>query len=147
MFLLLNLSLCPVNYSLLSLFSSEMMLQNLLYLRSTKVRTKSWKDLRNFFFLQIGNKSNSVSVDRLIAVFSSVPVTPAVPPPRGRPHLPPASVIEPPAHVKKKVRFEFPRFLLRSSVGILTGRFEAFHLLPPSPSLSFWGEYLWLLRL
>ena len=49
MFLLLNLSLCPVNCSLLSLFSSEMMLQNLLYLHSTEVHTKSWKDLRNFY--------------------------------------------------------------------------------------------------
>ena len=90
MFLLLNLSLCPESYSLLSLCSSEMMLQNFLYLRSEK-----------FFILQIGDKSDSVSVDRLKAVFSSVPVTPAVPPPQGRPCLQPASVSEPPAHVKR----------------------------------------------
>ena len=34
-----------------------------------------------FFNLQIGDKSDSVSVDRMKAVFSPVPVTPAVPPP------------------------------------------------------------------
>ena len=44
-----------------------------------------------FFLLQIGDKTDSVSVDRLKAVFSPVPVTPAVPPPRGRPRLQPAS--------------------------------------------------------
>ena len=34
-----------------------------------------------FFFLQIRDKSDTVSVDRLKAVFSSAPLTPAVPPP------------------------------------------------------------------
>ena len=63
-----------------------------------------------FFILKIGDKSDSVSVDRLKAVYSSVPVTPAVPPPQGRPRLQPASVTEPPApvHAKKKVRFKVP---------------------------------------
>ena len=36
-----------------------------------------------FFVLQIGDKSDSVSVDRLKPVFSSVPVVPGVPPVRG----------------------------------------------------------------
>ena len=61
-----------------------------------------------FFILQIGDKTDSVSVDRLKAVFSPTTVTPAAPPPRGRPRLQPASVSVPPAHVKKKVRFELP---------------------------------------
>jgi len=38
-----------------------------------------------FFVLQIGDKEDSVSVDRLKPVFSSNPVVPAVPPVRGRP--------------------------------------------------------------
>ena len=45
-----------------------------------------------FFILQIGNKSDSVSVDRLKAVFSSVPVTPAAPPTRGQPRSSPTSL-------------------------------------------------------
>ena len=63
-----------------------------------------------FFILQIGDKSDSASVARLKAVYSSVPMTPAVPPPRGRPRLRPASVTELPAPVyaKKMVRFEVP---------------------------------------
>ena len=60
------------------------------------------------FILQIGDKSDSVSVDRLKAVFSSVPVTPAAPPTRGQSCLRPASVTEPPVHAKKKVWFESP---------------------------------------
>ena len=75
------------------------------------------KRYEKFFILQIGDKSDSVSVDRLKAVFSSVPVTPADlpvtpadPPPRGRPRLLPASVMKPPipVHVKKKICFEVP---------------------------------------
>ena len=47
---------------------------------------------------------------RLKAVYSSVPMTPAVPPLRGSPRLQPASVTKPPApvHAKKKVRFKVP---------------------------------------
>ena len=41
---------------------------------------KVLKKFEIFFILQIGNKSDSVSVDRLKAVFSSVPMTPAAPP-------------------------------------------------------------------
>ena len=48
---------------------------------------KVLKKFEKIFILQIGVKSDSVSVDRMKAVFSSVPVTPAVPPPRGHPHL------------------------------------------------------------
>ena len=61
-----------------------------------------------FFVLQIGDKSDSVSVDRLKPVFSSVPVVPAEPPLRGRPCLVPASVPKPtvPRHpLVKKVTF------------------------------------------
>ena len=56
MFLLLFLNLCPVNYSLLNLFLSDMMLQNLLYLRSNEVHTKFLKDLKkNVFFKSVTN--------------------------------------------------------------------------------------------
>ena len=48
-----------------------------------------------FFVLQIGDKSDSVSVDRLKPVFSSVPVVPADPPLGGRPLLVPALVPRP----------------------------------------------------
>ena len=48
-----------------------------------------------FFVLQIGDE-DSVSVDRLKPVFSSVPVVPAAPPQRGRPRLGPALVPRPP---------------------------------------------------
>ena len=45
-----------------------------------------------FFVLQIGDKQDSVSVDRLKPVFSSTTVVPGVPPVRGRPRLVPASI-------------------------------------------------------
>ena len=45
-----------------------------------------------FFVLQIGEKSDSVSVDRLKPVFSSVPIVPGVPPVRGWPCLIPVSI-------------------------------------------------------
>ena len=48
-----------------------------------------------FFVLQIGDISDSVSVDRLKPVFSSVPVVPAEPPLPGRPYLVPASMPKP----------------------------------------------------
>ena len=57
------------------------------------------------------DKSDSVSVDRLKPVISSVPVTPAVPPPHGWSRLVPAYVTKPsnPAHLQlKKVRFSVP---------------------------------------
>jgi hypothetical protein len=49
-----------------------------------------------FFRLQIGDKVDSVSVDRLKPVFSDSPVIPAAPPPRGRPPL--RQPKDPPVH-------------------------------------------------
>ena len=62
--------------------------------------------LQEVFVLQVGDKSNSV--DRLKPVFSSVPVTPAVPLPQGQPGMVPVCVMTPPVPVrlqKKKVCF------------------------------------------
>ena len=67
--------------------------------------------LEKFFVLQIGDKSDSVSVDRLKTVISAVPVTPAVPPLGGHPRLVPASITGPPDPGRlpvKKVRFFIP---------------------------------------
>ena len=61
--------------------------------------------------LQIGDKSDSVSVDRLKPVYSTVPVDPAVPISRGRSRLVPPTVSVPPDPVcpsKKKVCFAPP---------------------------------------
>ena len=49
-----------------------------------------------YFVIQIGDKSDSVSVDRLKPVFSSDPEVPADPSLRGRPRLVPAWVTRPP---------------------------------------------------
>ena len=49
-----------------------------------------------FFVFQIGEKTDSVSVDRLKPVFSSAPIVPGVPPVRGRPQFVPASNPGPP---------------------------------------------------
>ena len=43
---------CPVNYSRMNSFFSEMMLQNLFYLRSTEVHTEFLKDLKKFVFFK-----------------------------------------------------------------------------------------------
>ena len=78
---------------------------SLLYRGPYEVLRRSEK----FFVLQIRDKSDSVSVDRLKPVISAIPVTPAVPPPRGWPRLVPASIMRPPVPVSlpvKKVRFE-----------------------------------------
>ena len=75
-----------------------------LYRRPYPVLRRSEK----FFVLQIGGKSDSVSVDRLRPVISSVPLVPGVPPVRGRPCLQPASVPGPPVPSRplvKKVSF------------------------------------------
>ena len=64
-----------------------------------------------FFVLWVGDKTDSVSVDRLKPVISAVPVTPAVPLSHGRPCLVSASTRRPPAPVPppvKKVRFSVP---------------------------------------
>ena len=44
-----------------------------------------------YFCLQIGSKQDVVSVDRLKPVFSDAPVTPALPPSRGRPSCHPVA--------------------------------------------------------
>ena len=64
-----------------------------------------------YFRLQIGSKQDVVSVDRLKPVFSDAPVTPVLPPPRGRPRLTPAAnPSDPPpssaTRSPKKVRFQ-----------------------------------------
>ena len=67
--------------------------------------------MEKFVVLQIGDKSDSVSVDRLKSVISAVPVTPAVPPPQRRPCLVPASVkslLDPVRLLVKKVMFSVP---------------------------------------
>ena len=72
-----------------------MMPRSLLCLLFTEDLIEFYIIRRNFFNLQIGDKSDSVSVDRLKPVFSSDPVIPAEPPLRGRPRLVPASVPKP----------------------------------------------------
>ena len=57
-----------------------------------------------FFVIQIGDKSDSVSVDRFKPVISSVPVVPGVPPVRGRPRLKPASIPGPPVKDRPPVK-------------------------------------------
>ncbi|XP_023341697.1 uncharacterized protein LOC111711545 [Eurytemora carolleeae] len=64
-----------------------------------------------YFRLQIGSKQDVVSVDCLKPVFSDAPVTPALPPPRGRPsRCPVASSSDPPpsstGQIPKRVRFQ-----------------------------------------
>ena len=58
----------------------------------------------NFFVIQIGDKSDSVSVDRLKPVISSFQVVPGVPPVRGRPRLKPAYIPEPPVQDRPPVK-------------------------------------------
>jgi len=74
-----------------------------------------------FFRLQIGQKVDSVSVDRLKPVFSDSPVVPANPPPQGRPPLRPArhppepsSAVNSSSSKKKSVTFlNLPTVMLR----------------------------------
>ena len=75
-----------------------------------------------FFCLQMGDKTNVVFVDRLKPTFSDVPISPTLPPLRGRPALkpspdavpvvcppqpPPPAVVRGPA-CRKSVRFHLP---------------------------------------
>ena len=65
-----------------------------------------WTEI--FFVLQVGDKSDAFSVDRLKPVVSAVPVTPAVPPLRGRPRLVQALFprpLDPGCPLVKKVSF------------------------------------------
>ena len=74
-------------------------------------RYRVLRQSEKFVVLQIGDKTDSLSVDRLKPVVSAVPVTPAVPPPQGHPCWVPASVTRPPdpGHLPvKKVRFFVP---------------------------------------
>ena len=75
-----------------------------------------------FFRLQIGNRIDSVSVDRLKPVFSDSPITPAAPPLRGRPPLrpgkkppEPSSAVES-AISKEKKSMKSVRFLTKPEV-------------------------------
>ena len=82
--------------------------QNLRFHRSTEVLTRFSNTARNFFVLQVGDESDSVSVDRLKPVISAAPVTLAVPPPCGWPRLVPGSIpkpLDPVRLLEKKLRF------------------------------------------
>ena len=68
-------------------------LLSLLYRGPYRVLRRS----ETFFVIQIGDKSDSVSVDMLKPVISSVPVVSGVPPVRGWPCLKPASIPGPSA--------------------------------------------------
>ena len=112
------------------------MLLNLLYRGPYKVFRRSEK----FVVLQIWNKSDSDSVDRMELVISATPVTPAVLPPGGWSCLVPAFVLRPPDPVplpEKKVRFKAPvpaMELSRNPCRMVQGS-------PPlSAVLTFWGE-------
>ena len=102
-----------------------------------------------YFRLQIGSKQDVVSVDRLKPVFSDAPVTPALPPPRGRPsRRPVANSSDPPpssaARILKKVSFNLLlEFILhlQLNVGILTGLQGIEESAPPYLRRSFWGDY------
>ena len=60
-----------------------------------------------YFHLQIGSKQDVVSIDHLKPVFSDAPVTPVIPPPRGRPRISPvASSSDPPAVLHHKITQE-----------------------------------------
>jgi hypothetical protein len=76
-----------------------------------------------FFRLQIGSKQDVISVDRLKPVFSDTPVTPAIPPRRGRPRLKPKSLpsVPPPSSatkLPKKVRFKIVPQVLPPSIPV-----------------------------
>ena len=95
-----------------------------------------------FFVLQISDKSDSDSVDRLKPVYSPVPVDPAVPPSQGRPWLvpPAASVPQDPVCLPKKKGCLFtlalaPATQLRWNPH---GLFNVLHLSPLSSDFNFW---------
>ena len=101
-----------------------------------------------FFRLQIGNKVDSVSIDRLKPVISDSPVVPAAPLPRGRPPLRPArhppetsSAVDSSASKKKSVTFlNKPTVVLRrNSTDKLGEEVPA----PPLLRCSFLGGVMW----
>ena len=65
------------------------------------------------FHLQVGSRTDNVSVDRLKPCLSSVPVVPQQPPRRGRPPRPPAPAAFPPASKRPRGR---PKKFKRLSV-------------------------------
>ena len=100
-------------------------------------RVLRWSD--TFFVLQNGDKSDSVSVDRLKPVYSTVPVDPAVPPSQGRPWLvPPAVSIpsDPLRPLKKKICFS----PLAPATQLRRNPCQTVQGSLPSSSLTFWGE-------
>ena len=99
----------------------------------------------NIFAIQIGDKSDSVSVDRLKPVISSVQVVPGVPPVCDRPHLKPVSIPGPPVKdqppVKdrppvKKVTFSPVKKARFSQVPALQLRRNPHQTVQDSPPLS-----------
>ena len=112
--------------------------------------------MSKYFRIQIGSKQDVVSVDRLKPVFSDAPVTPALPPPCGRPSRhpvasssdpPPSSAIlrHPPPHKypRESCFNSFLKFFLHLNlhIGILTGLQGIEGSVPPRLRHSFWGDY------
>ena len=100
-----------------------------------------------FFVIQISDKSDSVSVDRLKPVISSIPVIPGVPPVCGQPRLKPASI--------PGLRVQDPLLVKKVSFSPAVKKVKLFLVpAPPEPSpvssrflasllssvLTFWGE-------
>ena len=102
-----------------------------------------------YFHLQIGSKQDVVSVARLKPVFSDTKVTPAVPPPGGRPRLilvTNSSVPSPSSATRlpKKVRFKLIPQVLPPSVPVRRNPFRSSRdrrIAPPYLRCSFWGDY------
>ena len=89
--------------------------------------------------LRCSEKSDSVSVDRLKPVISSVPVVPGVPPVRGRPCLKPASILVPPVQDRppvKKVTFSSVKKVRFSSVPVTQLSWNPHRTAQGSPPLS-----------
>ena len=105
---------------------------------------KALQRCEKFIVLQMGDKPDSVSVDKLKPVISSIPVISAVPSLWGCLCLLPASVTlpqDPLCLQEKKNWFSF-RFQLWSSAKILVRWFKVLCLSRPSSGFAFWGEYL-----
>ena len=106
---------------------------------------KVWDRKDKYFNLQIGSQQDNIAVDRLKPVFSDVEVSPALPPPRGRPFRrpppsaailpPPAANPPPPVRISNKsVRFSLPPCLNPPRATLLPRRFVS--ALLPTPLLG-----------
>ena len=88
-----------------------------------------------YFKLQIGSQQDNVSVDRLKPVFSDVKVSPALPPPQGRPpRSPPLPAANPPPPVRKSnksVLFSLPPCRNQPRAALLPRRFVSALILTP----------------